>query len=105
MIPLLSDNADIVALVKPQFEAGPKRVGRGGVVKDAKVHQDVLQTVTAFAQLELNLNVLAATYSPIKGPAGNIEFLVHFSNRDSESTPIDWNALVAEAHRVLQVAV
>jgi 23S rRNA (cytidine1920-2'-O)/16S rRNA (cytidine1409-2'-O)-methyltransferase len=105
MIPLLSDNADIVTLIKPQFEAGPKRVGRGGVVKDAEVHQDVLQTVTAFAQLELNLKVLGATHSPIKGPAGNIEFLVHFCNSEKEFTPIDWNALVANAHQILKVAV
>jgi len=98
---LLAETADLITLVKPQFEAGPERVGRGGVVKDPKVHQDVLQTVTAFAELELDLGVCAATYSPLRGPAGNIEFLVHFSNGQGGWVKPNWRALVALAHETL----
>jgi 23S rRNA (cytidine1920-2'-O)/16S rRNA (cytidine1409-2'-O)-methyltransferase len=69
--------APIVALVKPQFEAGRSRV-RGGVVRDPAVHRDVLQAVAAQAR-ELGLGTRAVVASPIRGPEGNREFLVHLA--------------------------
>jgi 23S rRNA (cytidine1920-2'-O)/16S rRNA (cytidine1409-2'-O)-methyltransferase len=67
--------ADVVALIKPQFEAGKKDLGKGGVVKDPLVHQRVLDEILAFAQ-EAGFSVRGLIQSPLKGPAGNIEFLV-----------------------------
>lgn len=71
---LLSDNGKAVVLIKPQFEAGRDKVGKSGVVRDAKVHRDVLQSILHFAQ-ELGFIVQGLTYSPITGGEGNIEFL------------------------------
>lgn len=68
---------DIIVLIKPQFEAGKKDVGRGGVVKDAAIHQKVVAEIISFAQ-ENDLDLFGLTTSPIKGPAGNIEFLAWF---------------------------
>jgi 23S rRNA (cytidine1920-2'-O)/16S rRNA (cytidine1409-2'-O)-methyltransferase len=74
--PALAPGADVVALVKPQFEAGRGEVGRGGLVKDAAVHEAVLARVTASAA-SCGLTRLAMTPSPITGAAGNQEFLLH----------------------------
>jgi 23S rRNA (cytidine1920-2'-O)/16S rRNA (cytidine1409-2'-O)-methyltransferase len=72
---LLKDDGEIIALVKPQFEAGKQNVGKGGVVKDPKIHQQILQNICQLA-IKNNLAVKDLTYSPIKGPAGNIEYLI-----------------------------
>ncbi|MBU0494456.1 MAG: TlyA family RNA methyltransferase [Chloroflexi bacterium] len=74
VLPLLDTTADVVALIKPQFEAGRRQVGKGGVVRDPAVHRQVLTDVLARAQ-ELGLAVRGLTVSPITGPAGNHEFL------------------------------
>jgi 23S rRNA (cytidine1920-2'-O)/16S rRNA (cytidine1409-2'-O)-methyltransferase len=66
----------LIALVKPQFEAGKDRVGKGGVVRDPDVHRDILETF-ARSMAAANLEVLGLTASPIRGPAGNVEFLAH----------------------------
>jgi 23S rRNA (cytidine1920-2'-O)/16S rRNA (cytidine1409-2'-O)-methyltransferase len=71
---LIRPDAWIVALIKPQFEAGPDQVGKGGVVRDVKVHRAVLRDVTATAAA-LGLALCGLTRSPITGPAGNVEFL------------------------------
>jgi 23S rRNA (cytidine1920-2'-O)/16S rRNA (cytidine1409-2'-O)-methyltransferase len=71
----LTPTADMVALIKPQFEAGQDDVGKGGVVRDAKVHRRVLEEVLTFASAQ-NFAVRGLIRSPLKGPAGNIEFLV-----------------------------
>jgi 23S rRNA (cytidine1920-2'-O)/16S rRNA (cytidine1409-2'-O)-methyltransferase len=71
----LGPGGDVVALVKPQFEAGRGVVGRGGVVRDAQVHRDVLQRVMAAAD-EAGLGVQGVIRSPLRGPRGNIEFLL-----------------------------
>jgi 23S rRNA (cytidine1920-2'-O)/16S rRNA (cytidine1409-2'-O)-methyltransferase len=71
----LKPQGDVIALIKPQFEAGRDDVGKGGVVKDAQVHQRVLEDVLAFAT-ETGFAVCGLTASPLKGPAGNVEFLV-----------------------------
>lgn len=68
--------ADIIALVKPQFEAGRHRVGKGGVVRDVEVHRDVLASLAAWLP-EAGLGMADVTASPIRGPAGNVEFLAH----------------------------
>jgi 23S rRNA (cytidine1920-2'-O)/16S rRNA (cytidine1409-2'-O)-methyltransferase len=70
----LTSNADVIALIKPQFEAGQQDVGKGGVVKDVRVHERVLREVLTFAQSE-GFAVRGLIRSPLKGPAGNVEFL------------------------------
>ena len=73
---LLKDGADLVCLIKPQFEAGRDEVGKKGVVRDEAVHREVVQGIVDFAPT-IGLSVLGLDYSPIKGPEGNIEYLVY----------------------------
>ncbi|AGL02006.1 TlyA family RNA methyltransferase [Desulfoscipio gibsoniae] len=98
----LLDNYEGVALVKPQFEAGREAVGKKGVVKDPAVHREVLQKVVHMAT-NLDMAVLGVDYSPVKGPEGNIEYLLYFKkpalNIDGLSVLID--RAVSEAHRNL----
>jgi 23S rRNA (cytidine1920-2'-O)/16S rRNA (cytidine1409-2'-O)-methyltransferase len=96
---LLTPAGEIVALVKPQFEAGKARVGKRGVVRDAAVHADVLETVAAEAEAA-GFFVRGATWSPITGPEGNIEFWLRLS-RVGEPLCIDYASLVREAHAAL----
>lgn len=72
---ILCRGAEIVTLIKPQFEAGRKEVGHGGVVRDAAVHARVVAKIRAFGEMELGLAWRGVCESPIRGPAGNIEFL------------------------------
>jgi 23S rRNA (cytidine1920-2'-O)/16S rRNA (cytidine1409-2'-O)-methyltransferase len=74
LLPLLAPDPEGVVLVKPQFEAGRERVSRGGVVRDPKVHEEVVENVTAYAH-SLGFQEVAVTPSPLLGPAGNREFL------------------------------
>lgn len=80
---LMKPAADIVCLIKPQFEAGRKRVGKKGVVKDAKIHKDVIEGIIKLAA-GLGFEMLHLDYSPIKGPEGNIEYLLHMRNSTLE---------------------
>ena len=81
---ILKDDGEIVALIKPQFEAGRDKVGKKGVVRDKKVHEEVLEKILNFS-LNLGLKICGLDYSPIKGPEGNIEYLSYFSkNFDAE---------------------
>lgn len=98
---IVKPKGDFICLVKPQFEAGREHVKRGGVVKDFSVHQRVLEDLAHFAEDQLQLSVVNATYSPIRGPAGNIEFFLHIINEASHSAPIDWAQLVEHAHKAL----
>ena len=75
---LLVGGGGIVALIKPQFEAGREQVGRGGVVRDAGVHQQVIGDVREFGTRQLGLAWLGVCESPLKGPAGNVEFLSYW---------------------------
>lgn len=75
---LLSQGGELVALIKPQFEAGREEVGKKGVVRDADVHKKVIETITDFAH-ETGFSVKGLDFSPIKGPEGNIEFLMYLS--------------------------
>ena len=73
---ILTPGAEMVCLIKPQFEAGRDKVGKKGVVRDRKVHEEVVRDVTAMAA-GLGFEVLGLDYSPIRGPEGNIEYLMH----------------------------
>ena len=100
---LLTDNGEVVALIKPQFEAGRENVGKKGVVRDPQVHAAVITKVTEFAR-ELGFCPLALTYSPVKGPEGNIEYLIRLTKRkDGEDTVTaeQISAVVAAAHGAL----
>lgn len=76
------DFHEIICLIKPQFEAGKDLIEKGGVVKDQKVHIDVINNVIDFAK-ELKYQILDLTFSPIKGPSGNIEYLIHLATKGS----------------------
>ena len=98
---IMGDKGRFLTLVKPQFEAGRGQVGKNGVVRDEKVHRNVLMAVREYAR-EISWHVEGFTYSPIKGPKGNIEFLADIRPGDG-AMPDDAAiiALVDEAHRTL----
>lgn len=81
---LLDQSGDVVALIKPQFEAGREEIGKSGVIRDAKVHQRVLQEMLSFAA-EIGFELKGLTYSPIRGGEGNIEFLAHWAISETGS--------------------
>jgi len=78
---LLNENGRFVALIKPQFEAGREKVGKHGVVREKKVHAEVVEDICNFI-LDSGMYLCGLTYSPIKGPEGNIEYLVYASKKD-----------------------
>ena len=73
---LLKEDAEVVCLIKPQFEAGREKVGKKGVVRDKSVHVEVIENVSCFA-LTSGFEILGLDFSPVKGPEGNIEYLIH----------------------------
>ena len=88
---LLKAQGQMVCLIKPQFEAGREKVGKKGVVRDAHVHEEVVKKIFDFADL-VGFKILNLDYSPIRGPEGNIEYLIYLekdSNRDTEAEGID----------------
>lgn len=93
---ILNDGDDIVALIKPQFEAGREDVGKKGIVKDAKIHQRVIEKVISYAN-ECHFSIQNLTYSPITGGEGNIEFLAHFKVGGTNSL-LQIEQVVQEAH-------
>jgi len=105
LMALLSQPSSIVALIKPQFEAGRDKVGKSGVIRDTSVHKDVLKTVLSFAE-ELGYRLQGLTFSPITGGEGNIEFLAHWrldmSNRDG--LPMDNVSMKDHIDRVINEA-
>ena len=96
---LLNDNGQMVCLIKPQFEAGKDKVGKKGVVRDRKVHLEVCEKIIDFA-LSNGFSVLNLEYSPIKGPEGNIEYLVYLekTNNPQKEESVDVDAVVSAAH-------
>lgn len=97
---LLKDTGQIVCLIKPQFEAGKEKVGKHGVVREAKTHEEVLQSfLETVAGLGLTLHDM--TFSPVKGPEGNIEFLAHLTRNPADAAVIDVPGLVRQAHEAL----
>ena len=99
---LLSDDGEIVALIKPQFEAGKGQVGKKGVVKDKNIHFEVIRTVLDFAS-ENGFSVLGLSYSPIKGPEGNIEYLTYLKKSTKPVNVSDEEILniVSASHETL----
>ena len=96
---LLNEHGRIACLIKPQFEAGKGKVGKKGVVREPEIHLDVLNAFIENAH-EAGFHVYNLTFSPIKGPEGNNEFLGYIG-KDGEDADIDTAALVAEAHGAL----
>lgn len=96
---LLKAHGQMVCLIKPQFEAGREKVGKKGVVRDKSVHEEVIEKVIAFA-LETGFSVHNLEYSPIKGPEGNIEYLVYIEKSEDASVDpiVDVHAVVEAAH-------
>lgn len=96
---LLKDAGQMVCLIKPQFEAGREKVGKKGVVRDKKVHEEVIEKVIGFA-LENGFSIHNLEYSPIKGPEGNIEYLVYIEKSDEpqKEESVDIHAVVEAAH-------
>ncbi|MBU3195453.1 TlyA family RNA methyltransferase [Clostridium algidicarnis] len=84
ILDLLQDKGEVVALIKPQFEAGKEKVGKKGVVRDPEVHKEVITNIVSFL-INHNLTIIRLDYSPIKGPEGNIEYLVYFC-KDERNT-------------------
>ncbi|MEA2784241.1 MAG: rRNA (cytidine1920-2-O)/16S rRNA (cytidine1409-2-O)-methyltransferase, partial [Candidatus Eremiobacteraeota bacterium] len=93
----LRERGAIVALVKPQFEAGRERIGGGGVVRDPAVHGAILREVRD-AVRDTGVRVIAATLSPLRGPAGNVEFFFELRRAGDEVDDARLDALVSEAH-------
>ena len=91
------DFHEMICLIKPQFEAGKEKVEKGGVVKDKKVHKEVIENVINFAKT-LNYSIQGLTYSSIKGPSGNIEYLIWLSTEANEPKFFDVESIVNEAH-------
>jgi 23S rRNA (cytidine1920-2'-O)/16S rRNA (cytidine1409-2'-O)-methyltransferase len=100
---LMAQNAQAVCLIKPQFEAGKDKVGKKGVVRDPAVHLEVIEKVMSIA-LENGFTVLHLDYSPIKGPEGNIEYLIHLANSDNGevSDGVSPKETVEKAHSSLK---
>lgn len=94
---LLRDEGEMVCLIKPQFEAGREKVGKKGVVRDPAVHREVIEKVITDAR-ELGFSILHLEYSPIKGPEGNIEYLIHICKGGRKEENIDVNEVVSAAH-------
>ena len=97
---LLKPTGQVVCLIKPQFEAGKEKVGKKGVVRDPATHKEVLDQFVALAG-ELDFQILGLTYSPVKGPEGNIEFLAHLSLDQVEGIQPDTAEVVRQAHEAL----
>lgn len=96
---LLTDKGEMVCLIKPQFEAGKEKVGKKGVVRDKAVHEEVIVKVIDFAK-EIGFEILNLEYSPIKGPEGNIEYLVYIRKCEAGNNEekVDIHAVVEAAH-------
>ena len=102
--PLMKENGSLVCLIKPQFEAGKEKVGKKGVVRDKKVHLEVLEQFLRHAA-ESDFFVKELTSSPIRGPEGNIEYLGHLTVAQQPPYAGDLAALVEESHRKLEGSV
>lgn len=98
---LLKPTGQVLCLIKPQFEAGKEKVGKKGVVRDPEVHKEVLENFISLAR-SLDFTIRDLTFSPVKGPEGNIEFLAHLSLVPGEELIPDVAQLVLEAHETLK---
>ncbi len=98
-VPLLAEEAEMLCLIKPQFEAGREKVGKKGVVRDPAVHEEVIKNVLGFAG-ENGFVIKGLDFSPIRGPEGNIEYLLYLG-RTGEGLKPDVKQTVSEAHDTL----
>ena len=97
----LKATGQVVCLIKPQFEAGKEKVGKKGVVREPETHKEVLDNFVALTK-ELEFKILGLTFSPVKGPEGNIEFLAHLSLDDVAGIEPDTGDVVSQAHQTLK---
>ncbi len=98
---LLEDSGGIVALIKPQFEVGKGKVGKGGVVRELSLHKKVVWDIVDFIQ-DLGLYILDFTYSPVQGPKGNIEYLLYISKNNEDKNLLDEtliNHVLKDSHK------
>lgn len=98
---LLKPNGQVLCLIKPQFEAGKENVGKKGVVRDPEIHKMVLDRFVSMVH-SLGFTILGLTFSPVKGPEGNIEFLGHLTLENRDGIEPDTGAVVEEAHATLK---
>lgn len=101
---LLCDKGEVMALIKPQFEAGREKVGKKGVVKEASTHKEVIQGIVEFI-IENKFKIINLDYSPIKGPEGNIEYLIYFTKDGKYENNFDESyidTVVEQAHGTLK---
>ena len=97
---ILKDRGEVVCLIKPQFEAGREKVGKKGVVREPEVHLEVIEKVMEYAR-ELGFGRKHLDYSPVKGPEGNIEYLLHLEKNGADAEILKPESVVAEAHEEL----
>lgn len=97
----LKDSGQVICLIKPQFEAGKEKVGKKGVVRDPAIHKEVLDSFVELAN-ELDFKILGLTFSPVKGPEGNIEFLAHLTLSNIAGIQPDTTQVVCAAHESLK---
>ncbi len=96
---ILKENGEGVCLIKPQFEAGRQEVGKKGVVRDKQIHIKVINKIIEFSK-EIGFSIIGLDFSPIKGPEGNIEFLLYLKKSENEDVSINYNVndVVENAH-------
>ena len=102
VLPLMDEKKKMVMLIKPQFEAGKEKVGKKGVVRDPSVHEEVIEKIIRFSQ-ESGLQIEGLTFSPVRGPEGNIEYLIYVRKNEAQK-PFDMaimKEVVSKAHEVL----
>lgn len=97
----LKPTGQVLCLIKPQFEAGKEKVGKKGVVRDPQTHKEVLDHFVELAK-SLDLTILGLTFSPVKGPEGNIEFLGHLTCAEVQGIEPDTALVVQQAHETLK---
>lgn len=100
---LLTDKGQVVCLIKPQFEAGRENVGKKGVVRDKKVHTQVIESVIEYAK-SIGFGIINLDFSPVKGPEGNIEYLLYLQKKSEdefEDNLVDAKQVVEESHATL----
>ena len=94
----------MVCLIKPQFEAGREKVGKKGVVRDPSVHEEVIHKIAGHV-LEIGFDILNLDFSPVKGPEGNIEYLIYLEKRPEDEAaahePVDVRQVVEQSHASL----
>jgi len=101
---LLTEDGEVVCLIKPQFEAGREKVGKKGVVRDKSVHKEVIEMVIEYAK-SIGFYVINLDFSPVKGPEGNIEYLLHISLKEKTPGRIDISDVVERSHLTLDKEV